>query len=130
MNKYHIRFNHQHNGSGKVWRVFENGTEYLVEHLDIQVPTRDDVTVENGVEKWSSIDSSLTPDDNSSLLFNDDGDITINNSNSTWSLSREKCLQNMDCKNSYFNKNNGPYKLKFESNELNLYDKNNNVGYF
>lgn len=53
MNKYHIRFNHQHNGSGKVWRVFENGTEYLVEHLDIQVHMRDDVTVENGVEKWN-----------------------------------------------------------------------------
>ena len=53
MNKYHIRFNHQHNGSGKTWRVFENGTEYLVEHLDIRVPMRDDVTVENGVEKWN-----------------------------------------------------------------------------
>jgi hypothetical protein len=84
------------------------------------------ILTENGVEKWSSIDSSLSPDDNSSLLFNDDGDITINNSNSTWSLSREKCLQNTDCKNSYFNKNNGPYKLKFEINELNLYDNNNN----
>ena len=53
MNKYHIRFNHQHNGSGKVWRVFENGYEHLVEHLDIQVPIRDDVTIENNVEKWN-----------------------------------------------------------------------------
>lgn len=53
MNKYHIRFNHQHNGSGKVWRVFENGIEHLVEHLDIQVPIRDDVTVENNIEKWN-----------------------------------------------------------------------------
>lgn len=53
MNKYHIRFNHQHNGSGKTWRVFENGIEYQVEHLDIRVPLRDDVTVENGVEKWN-----------------------------------------------------------------------------
>lgn len=53
MNKYHIRFNHHHAGSGKVWRVFENGTEYLVKHLDIQVPMRDDVTVENGIEKWN-----------------------------------------------------------------------------
>ena len=53
MNKYHIRFNHQHNGSGKVWRVFENGTEHLVEHLDIRVPMRDDITVENGIEKWN-----------------------------------------------------------------------------
>lgn len=54
MNKYHIRFNHQHNGSGKVWRVFENGHEYLVEHLDIQVPLRDDVTIdEKQTVKWN-----------------------------------------------------------------------------
>jgi hypothetical protein len=53
MNKYHIRFNHQHNGSNKVWRVFENGNEHLVEHLDIQVPMRDKVTVENSVKKWN-----------------------------------------------------------------------------
>jgi hypothetical protein len=53
MNKYHIRFNHQHNGSGQVWRVFENGIENLVEHLDIRVPLRDAVTIENGLEKWN-----------------------------------------------------------------------------
>jgi hypothetical protein len=53
MNKYHIRFNQQHNGSRKVWRVFENGIEHVVEHLDIRVPVRDDVTIENGVEKWN-----------------------------------------------------------------------------
>lgn len=53
MNKYHIRFNHQHAGSGKVWRLFENGKEHLVEHLDIRVPMRDDVTIENGVKKWN-----------------------------------------------------------------------------
>jgi phosphopantetheine adenylyltransferase len=53
MNKYHIRFNHQHNGSGQVWRVFENGTEHLVEHLDIRVPMRDEVTFENEIEKWN-----------------------------------------------------------------------------
>jgi hypothetical protein len=33
--------------------VFENGSEYLVEHLDIRVPMRDDVTIENGIEKWN-----------------------------------------------------------------------------
>jgi phosphopantetheine adenylyltransferase len=53
MNKYHIRFNHQHNGSGLVWRVFENNVEHLVKHLDIRVPIRDNVTVENNVEKWN-----------------------------------------------------------------------------
>ena len=53
MNKFHIRFNHQHNSSGQTWRVFENGTEYLVEHLDIRVPMRDDITIENGIKKWN-----------------------------------------------------------------------------
>ncbi len=53
MNKYHIRFNHQHSGSGKAWRVFENGQEHLVEHLDIRVPMRDDITIEQGVQKWN-----------------------------------------------------------------------------
>lgn len=53
MNKYHIRFNHQHTGSGQVWRVFENGNEHLVAHLDIQVPIRDAVTIENSVKKWN-----------------------------------------------------------------------------
>lgn len=52
-NQYHIRFNHQHNESNKVWRVFENGTEHLVEHLDIQVASRDEVTVENNIKKWN-----------------------------------------------------------------------------
>ncbi len=53
MNKYHIRFNQHHNGSSQVWRVFENGTEYLVEHLDIRVPMRDELTIENGEKKWN-----------------------------------------------------------------------------
>lgn len=53
MNKYHIRFNQNHNGSGLVWRVFENGKEYLVEHIDIRVPICDAITVENDVEKWN-----------------------------------------------------------------------------
>ena len=53
MNKYHIRFNHQHNGSGKTWRVFENGHEHLVEHLDIRVPLCDEITIENNIEKWN-----------------------------------------------------------------------------
>ena len=53
MKKYHIRFNQDHNGSGLVWRVFENGIEHLVKHLDIQVPIRDDITIENDVKKWN-----------------------------------------------------------------------------
>lgn len=53
MNKYHIRFNHNHNGSGLVWRVFENGTENLAKSIKIIAPVFDEVTVENGVEKWN-----------------------------------------------------------------------------
>lgn len=71
MNKYHIRFNHQHNGSGKTWRVFENGVEYLVEHLDIQVPLRDEVTTENKVEKWNVYcEGYLTINNNTALITN------------------------------------------------------------
>lgn len=53
MNKYHIRFNHQHNGSGYVWRVFENGVEHLAKGLKIIAPVYDEITVEDGVEKWN-----------------------------------------------------------------------------
>jgi hypothetical protein len=53
VNKYHIRFNTQHNGSDLVWRVFENGQEHLVRSFKITAPTFDEVTVENGVEKWN-----------------------------------------------------------------------------
>ena len=53
MNKYHIRFNTQHNGSGLNWRVFENGVEHLVRSFKITAPTFDETTVENTVEKWN-----------------------------------------------------------------------------
>ena len=33
--------------------MFENGQEHLVEHVKILVPVHDQVTVENGVEKWN-----------------------------------------------------------------------------
>lgn len=53
MNKYHIRFNQDHNGSDLVWRVFENGQEHLVKSFKIIAPAFDEVTVENGVTKWN-----------------------------------------------------------------------------
>jgi hypothetical protein len=53
VNTYLIRFNHNHNESGQVWRVFENGQEHLVQHVKILAPVYDRVTVENGVEKWN-----------------------------------------------------------------------------
>lgn len=53
MNKYHIRFNHDHNDTGLVWRVFENGVEHLVKSINIVAPVFDELTVENGVTKWN-----------------------------------------------------------------------------
>jgi hypothetical protein len=46
-NKYAIRFNKSRGKPGRgtedhVWRVFENGQEYLFKHLDIQVPVKDE----------------------------------------------------------------------------------------
>lgn len=53
MNKYHIRFNQDHNGTGLVWRVFENGVENLVSGIKILAPVFDEMTIENGIEKWN-----------------------------------------------------------------------------
>ena len=53
MNKYHLRFNTGHNGSGLVWRVFENGQEHLVKSFKITTPLFDEVTVEGDVTKWN-----------------------------------------------------------------------------
>lgn len=45
MNKYSIRFNKTRGQPGRgsvdhVWRVFENGKEYLFKNLDITAPTK------------------------------------------------------------------------------------------
>jgi hypothetical protein len=45
MNKYSIRFNKTRGQPGRgtadhVWRVFENGKEYLFKNLDIDVPVK------------------------------------------------------------------------------------------
>jgi hypothetical protein len=47
MNKYLIRFNKSRGQVGRgtaehVWRVFENGQEYLVKHFKINVPVVDE----------------------------------------------------------------------------------------
>ena len=52
-NKYHIRYNTKHGDSNLRWRVFENGVEHLASGLDISVPVVDEMTVENGIEKWN-----------------------------------------------------------------------------
>ena len=45
MNRYQIRFNKSRGQAGRgsmdhVWRVFENGKEYLFKNLDIAVPIK------------------------------------------------------------------------------------------
>ena len=52
MAHYLIRFNKSRglNGRGTpehVWRVFEDGKEFLFKHLNIQVPCRDEKTAED-----------------------------------------------------------------------------------
>lgn len=47
MNKYAIRFNKSRGQQGRgtedhVWRVFENGKEYLFKHLNITAPITDE----------------------------------------------------------------------------------------
>jgi len=53
VNKYYIRYNTRHGESDLVWRVFENGTEHLVQNFYIETPMRGEATVENGVQKWN-----------------------------------------------------------------------------
>ena len=53
MHTYHIRYNTHHGASGLIWRVFEDGHEYLVRDFEITVPTRGASTLENGVQKWN-----------------------------------------------------------------------------
>jgi hypothetical protein len=55
MNKYHIRYNTQHGESDLVWRVIENGKEYLVKNFYITVPMQGESTIENGIQKWNVV---------------------------------------------------------------------------
>jgi hypothetical protein len=50
---YHIRYNTAHGESDLVWRIFEDGVEYLVRDFLINVPIRGSSTMENGIEKWN-----------------------------------------------------------------------------
>ena len=54
MNKYHIRFNKTRGMENRgtmehAWRVFENGEEFLVKHVKINVPCHD----ENDGTDWN-----------------------------------------------------------------------------
>lgn len=53
MSIYHIRYNTTHGESPLVWRVFEDGVEYLVKDFYITTPMRGSSTMENGIQKWN-----------------------------------------------------------------------------
>jgi hypothetical protein len=59
MNKYLIRFNKTKGQPGRgtmdhAWRVFENGKEFIVKHVIINVPCRDEITGDGrGNEDWN-----------------------------------------------------------------------------
>lgn len=58
MNTFHIRFNKSRGQAGRgtmdhVWRVFENGNEYLFKHVKILVPVHDEVTGEAPYQDWN-----------------------------------------------------------------------------
>jgi hypothetical protein len=59
MNRYHIRFNKSRGQPGRgsldhVWRVFENGQEFIVKHVKVNVPLWDEVTGNGaGGDDWN-----------------------------------------------------------------------------
>ena len=76
MNKYHIRFNKSRGQPARgtkdhVWGVFENGREYLVKHIKINVPSYDEVTGDgNGSDDWNfSCEGYMTVDKESSTII-------------------------------------------------------------
>jgi len=73
MNKYHVRFNKSRGQPGRgslqhVWRVFENGEEFIVKHVRISVPVHDEVTGDGrGNDDWNfSCEGYMTLDTKSS----------------------------------------------------------------
>lgn len=69
MSQFNIRFNHQHNGTGLVWRVFVDGDEHLFEHIQINVPVSDNTTLEHGVVKWNiCCEGNLTVDGKTAII--------------------------------------------------------------
>jgi hypothetical protein len=76
MNKYHIRFNKSRGQQGRgslnhVWRVFENGEEYLFKHVKINVPCHDEITGDGqGNDDWNfSCEGFMTIDKKTSTAI-------------------------------------------------------------
>ena len=78
MNKYLIRFNKSRGQPNRgtidhVWRVFENGNEYLCKHIKINVPVQDEVSSDgNGNDDWNiACEGFMTIDkETSSIIIN------------------------------------------------------------
>ena len=75
MNKYHIRFNKSRGQPGRgtadhAWRVFENGVEFVVKHVRINVPVHDEVTGNgSGGDDWNfACEGYMTVDKESSTV--------------------------------------------------------------
>lgn len=74
MNTYQIRFNKSRGQSGRgsvdhVWRVFENGKEFLFKNLDITVPIKSEKDI-NGIDYNIICQGYLTIDrDNSTAII-------------------------------------------------------------
>ena len=76
MNKYLIRFNKSRGQPGRgtkdhVWRVFENGEEYLFKHFKVSVPCHDEVSGDGlGNDDWNfSCEGYLTIDKKTSTAI-------------------------------------------------------------
>lgn len=71
MNHYLIRYNKTRGQPGRgtmdhVWRVFENGKEYLFKHVQINVPCRDEQTGQD----WNiACDGHMTIDRENSIAI-------------------------------------------------------------
>jgi hypothetical protein len=77
MNKYSIRFNKTRGQPGRgtndhVWRVFENGKEYLFKNLNITVPVHSEKD-ENGADYNICCHGVLTIDRDTSTAVITDG---------------------------------------------------------
>jgi hypothetical protein len=73
MNTYQIRFNKSRGQAGRgsmdhVWRVFENGKEYLFKNLDISVPVKSEKDA-NGVDHNITCQGFMTLDRDTSTAI-------------------------------------------------------------
>lgn len=55
MQKFKIRFNRQHNGTGLDWKVFTQERMFLARHVNINVPSVTTMTLENNEPQWNIV---------------------------------------------------------------------------